>query len=232
MKSSILALAAVGLASAATFPTWPAKSYGKGFMLVINVTDLSRDFADMPVHGLKLDGIHSGAGLLAPTVSEDGDAFFANGSSKGPHGGSGTVQLDISGPYPYGLQIASTPDSSSQFLYGMSIAAGLGSPNFEISYTPRPCSALFAPSLGTFAVCDTGFAAPEHPRLMLQYVENNSHEWYSTDNVPDNCVAVKLVPQCTALTGVQNATYPQNIWDSECYKDVAAIEWSQYDPCW
>lgn len=84
---------------------------------------------------------------------------------------------------------------------------------------------------GTFVVCDIGFEAPVHPRLVVQYVEGTANAEYGKyyeeePNVPEGCVAVKLLPECAELVGEKKGE-GEEIVVSRCYKDVKEITWRE-----
>ncbi|OIW22813.1 hypothetical protein CONLIGDRAFT_638062 [Coniochaeta ligniaria NRRL 30616] len=93
------------------------------------------------------------------------------------------------------------------------------------------CPALQAPQTGTFAVCDQGFEAYAHPKLVLKFVEGVGGDWYLAEHMPENCTAVRLLPQCADLPELDRGAY-EAIPASRCYVDpVAAIDWSKYSAC-
>lgn len=85
MLSTVLSLGALGLAAAAPLesrqvvPHYPPTQQSKGFNLVANVTDPSKDFTP-PINSWFLTGLHVGAGLSdAALNAESGRIFYQNG---------------------------------------------------------------------------------------------------------------------------------------------------------
>lgn len=228
MISTAFTLVLAGVAAAVPFSTqgYAPVSHSKGITFVMNVTDPSTDFKDTPVNGLQLVGVHAGATENAPTVtSNGGESFFATNND--------TIQLANTGSTPYSIFMDET--AVEPFVYNLGINAGYGTPGFGITsgpLNPHPCPMLYAPKAGTFAVCDTGFGAPTHPQLLVQFVEGSMSNWYASENVPANCVAVKLIPQCSAIDPNQATVNYDDIPESQCYDNVTAINWSQLSPCW
>jgi hypothetical protein len=224
-QSLILAAACTAAASPIVArDAYPKSTWSKGFKLVINVTDTALDFADSPVHLLQITPVHVGAGLNAPVPVTNGSTFFTNTVNN-------TVQLEVTGPTPMGIYMSSEPEPGNATLFDIGINNGLGTPGISVfagePMHPIPCHALAAPRPGTFAVCDLGFESYAHPKRVLGFVYQPSDKWYSQENVPDNCVAVKLFPECTGLTSPHG-----DVLETRCYDNVSAIDWSQYQQCY
>lgn len=204
----------------------PATSLSKGFKLIINVTDITKDFKDSPVHGMQLSEIHIGAGLNAPIPLQNGSNFFSSGN--------GTIRLESTASSPYAIDMSDQPEEGDPTLYDLGVNIGTGTKGFSVSSEQahhRRCPALQAPRTGTFAVCDQGFEAYAHPKQVLKFVEGRQGDWYLAEHMPENCTAIRLLPQCTDLPGLDNGTY-EVIPDSQCYVDpVAIVDWSKYSAC-
>lgn len=224
----VLALATAAAASPLAIRDVPTTLRSTGISFVFNVTDQSLDFADNPVHGLYLSGLHVGAGEEAPIPNAGSGIVFYETGPVGVDYANNTIDL-IGGAEPYGLVISSTPDN---FTYGLGINIGDGSPNFALGqgHYYEGCAALTAPIQGSFAVCNTGYVnVPEVPELVLSFVEGPHEGWYDVaENIPANCVAVKLLAECATLD-VDDASYDLgNVFSMPCYESVAAIDWTLY----
>jgi len=205
-----------------------APNLQQGYRLVVNVTDPTTDFPDNPVNGLYISGEHSGAGQEAPTVTTITSAatFYTTETS-----GNYSIQEDISGGEPYGFVQSTTPNpSENDFTYFLGISVGGNTSGFGVPgnpLNPNPCTNAFGPQDGTFVICNDGIVdAPEAPQFVLGYTLS-SGGYYDPENVPDNCVAVKLLPECAALV---NTPISDEV-DSLCYDNVAAIDWSVQPEC-
>jgi len=237
LPAIVLAFAGLAAAAPATIsqfkPSFPPKNTAKGFQLLINVTDISRDFADNPVHGQFVTGFQASGvrRYMVPGPAASANVFFVNGSAEGlPYGWANTL-LDIGGPAPYGVQMDATPTDNA---YGIVVGIGPGTLNVgpASELNPLPCDIFYGAQPGSFAVCDTGFVATYHPKYLIQYFAGRG-SFYNPENIPDNCVPVQLLPGCHSLENAQTATYEiERIWDSVCYDDVASIVWPEYAKCY
>lgn len=213
-------------------------SQSRGFNLIFNVTVPGTDFPGHPIDGLALSAEHVGAGLAAAIAgSTPVDLLYTvNGTIQTGVSGSGTTPgatttlwegLEMTGPaadepfvYPLVLQLmAATPG------LGVPTAANGGGGDDD----GQACLAAFAPLVGTFAVCDTGYVdVPEVPEYEVVFVKGNSTGWYVAQNIPDNCVAVKLLPQCSSDESVGTE---EGVEEVLCYEDVSTIDWSLRQTC-
>ncbi|KAK3369780.1 hypothetical protein B0T24DRAFT_365750 [Lasiosphaeria ovina] len=245
LSATFLALATLAAAS----PITPRQSgnapftWGKAYSLVVNVTDISTDFQSNPVHGLKVVGVHAGAGLNSPTVTfnpeSHGDVFFNSLTDHTVRLSGGTPSLP-----PIGVKLYDNNPSAGNppFLHELGFNFGNGTWGFGASagpLNPRPCPQLWAPLEGTFVVCDRGIEAPTYPRFAVQFVEgqanSGTHKWYQPEpHVPANCVAVKLVPKCATPSENDGKSSNGDVEaeNVQCYPDVGAIQWAEYSECW
>ncbi|KAK3180065.1 hypothetical protein K4F52_008557 [Lecanicillium sp. MT-2017a] len=193
----------------------------QGFRLVVNVTDPATDFTKNPVHGLQLVGIHAGAGIEMITVDKEGATFFSKSDK--------TVNLAITGSTPYGVSQGDEP--VSPLLYGLGIESGKATSGIEVVAPEKTpvCADLRNPRVGSYIVCDHGFSAPEFAQLEVMYLEVSKGV---PSTMPENCVAVKLLPECAPLV-LKDATYDHsNIVDTTCHAGkVAEIDWSKQEYC-
>jgi hypothetical protein len=236
MAAVLLVLALAGFAAASPAgvrgpAAYPPVSVSKTFTLVLNATDPARDtIADTNIQGLRLTGIHAGAGINAPTVTnETGIVFYTNTTESEKTG----IEFDFGFSFPLGFRFFPDTDPA-KLLVGIGLNIGYGTDGLGILADPRPCPAVFTPEHGTFILCDRGFSAPSHPRLLLQFVKGSDEKWYESENVPAECIPVKLVPQCAAVPELPDGFEfnDTRVIESRCYKDVASIQWSQYSQCW
>ncbi|KAK3389859.1 hypothetical protein B0H63DRAFT_464440 [Podospora didyma] len=218
-------------------------TWSKAWSLVVNVTDISTDFPNYPIHGRKVVSIHSGAGLNTPTVTKEfsagADIFFNSETDRTVRrSGSGSPTLP-----PLGLVEYNNPSIDGEHVHALGVNFGPGTPGFGMSagpLNPRPCPHLWAPQEGTFVVCDRGIEAPGGiARYAVQFVDGEANSaprnYYAPEpNVPSNCVAVKLIPQCEtpAPEDGQSSQGNVTVGSAQCYPDVASINWSQYAECW
>lgn len=222
-----LGLAGFSMASRAVTRQSAPISQSKGFALILNVTTPGTDFTDFPINGLGLSAEHVGAGL---------DALVPNTATAGSrleflYTINDTVQNGVDSSAWEGMRMESAAtDDPYVHVVVLQIeqpTVGFGVPTLS-STSGQPCLALFAPLNGTFAICNSGINAPEAPQYYAVFVEGDSMDWYATENIPDNCVAVKLLPQC-----VTDDMYENNagIEDVLCYENVSSIDWSQQELC-
>ncbi|KAK3938995.1 hypothetical protein QBC46DRAFT_342929 [Diplogelasinospora grovesii] len=204
----------------------------KGFRLVVNVTDPSTDFKDTPVNGMKLIGVHVGAGLDAPSVSSTYSPVFFQPNNN-------TIQMATGSVAPWGIVMSDSPSdpTASPFVYDLGINIGGGTNGFGVPTNPLnavyPCPAAYAPKTGTFAVCDMGFDAYAHPRLLVRFIEGETKGWYDEpENVPHNCVAVKLLPECARLDLGEAKGQEGEVWDTLCYQNLRNVDWSRMKACY
>lgn len=201
-------------------------STSKSFQLVFNVTIPGTDFVDAPVNGVSVTQEHVGAGIdaLVPVVTGSTaiDLLYTSND---------TIQNGINSTSWQGLRMGTTAVTGNDYLYGLDLFIGSPTTGFGIPVslgTGQSCIAAYAPLTGTFAVCDIGISAPEVPQYPLYFVEGDSTDWYAAENVPDNCVAVKLLPQCSSETDYDDVDGVEEVL---CYEDVDSIDWSQQELC-
>lgn len=227
IATTVFSLGFAGLTMASPVVTRQSApiAQSKSFALILNVTTPGADFADHPINGLGVTTEHVGAGL---------DALVPNTATGSPYEFlytvNDTVQNGVGSSAWEGMELepasTDTPYVHSIVMQIEQPTVGFGVPTSSSS--GQSCLALFAPLTGTFAVCNSGVNAPESPQYYVVFVEGDSTDWYATENVPNNCVAVKLLPQC-----VTDDTYENNAGVEEvlCYENVGAIDWSQQGVC-
>lgn len=220
--------AAAGIVSASPLQV-PTISHQPVVRFIINVTDPTTDFHDVTVNGLKLTGQHVAAGVQEPTVDIDGLYFYTTSDD--------TVQWAVDGDTPKGLTSnygGSDPDNSDgdASLQTLAIEDGSSTTGFSV-FTPEDhpvCTRLNGPDDdGSFVVCDHGVdGIPNYARFEVKY-----HGAFDGD-LPKNCIAVNLLPQCEPGAGDLNgATYNHdNLIDTPCHPgQVIDIDWSKQPQC-
>ncbi|KAK7926690.1 hypothetical protein PG985_003688 [Apiospora marii] len=231
MLSTVLSLSALGLAAAAPLesrqvvPHYPPTQQSKGFNLVANVTDPSKDFTP-PVNGWFLTGLHVGAGLSdAALSSESGRIFYQNGTAEETrYNQAHTLSDGGTPPFPYGIAVADAADEGG--LHGISINAGTGGAGVQLAQFPEHYPILRTPSPGTYVACNQTEPYYQKNFITVRAVYGN------VSRVPDDCVAITLVPQCAELPALPAGSLASHEFANEvnCYEDVASIKWSEYGP--
>ncbi|KAJ6438351.1 oxidoreductase CipA-like [Purpureocillium lavendulum] len=231
MIASALALSLVGLAAASPIterqvtPHYPATEVSKGFHLVVNVTDPSRDF-EPSIQNSYIASIHTGAGLaLVGNVpsTQNARVFYQNGTSEEKRTGRSNVITDSgTPPFPSGLKL--TKDKGSD-VSTADLNAGSGSPGVGLAAFPSPYSYLYPE---TWLACNESlpYYQGQHFIIFKQIPQA------SADKAPAECVPVRLLPECTELNDLPDGSYSSHEWaiEDRCYKDVKSIKWSEYGP--
>lgn len=212
-----------------------AISTAKTFNLVLNVTVPGTDFANAPVDNVFLSTEHVGAGHTALVPSPSG----ITGAVDLAYTVNRTIQDGLNPNFWESFTMGSAPDVEGEDTYSIELVVG-SKVEFGVTITDdddddevdgtSSCLAVSS-SLknGTFAICDSDFNAPEAPQYSLYFVQGGDGEdWYTTENVPENCVAVKLLPQCSSSDEFDDSDEVQEVF---CYEDVASIDWSQQSLC-
>lgn len=205
-------------------------SSAKTFHLVLNVTIAGTDFAgNASLNKVFLGTEHVGAGHTALVPSLSG----AGGAVDLAYTVNSTIQDGLSPNYWESFYMGSSPDQGSEDLYAVELIIGseaeFGVSIIDDEVGDTDCLAVSSSvKNGTFAICNQGFDAPEAPQYSLYFVQGESADWYAVDNVPDNCVAVKLLPQCSSSDEFDDSEEVQEVL---CYEDVASIDWSRQAVC-
>ncbi|KHN99360.1 uncharacterized protein MAM_03058 [Metarhizium album ARSEF 1941] len=232
MTKTLLALSLMGLASAfPPQPAWPATTQAKGFRLVVNVTDLSRDLSP-PIHGTYVTGAHYGVQTDAVVAGEEhryGRIFFVNGTAKEASADNATTIWTDWDTYK-SWRIDRAPAAPGT-LSEVTMSGGRGDRGIGVTHYEGPL-AFLTPE--TYAVCpdalpvggtqrvirhaDAGTTRPEDP-------SPGSH-------VPRGCAPVRLLPECADLLplsprGGSPIDYRFAV-RSACYKNATGIDWTKY----
>lgn len=231
--SAIVGLASLAAASpiigSRDTPTaTPPTSKSQGFQLVVNVTDLSRDFSPS-IHQTYINGIHVGAGLSLLGVGSKTDhprTFYINGTALEFHFANSTVLSDAgTPPTPWGLRLARDQGSdtaSTAHLDAGPGARGVGLTRWSVPYT------FMYPE--TYAVCNE--TVPYYAGRPFLVVKQFALGLRGPEAIPGNCVPVRLFAQCAELDDLPEGSLFSHefAYETECYEDVAAIEWPKYRP--
>lgn len=232
--STILGLATlataspIGLFSRDTPTDTPPTSRSKGFNLVVNATDLSRGFSSS-VHQKYVNSIHVGAGqaLLGIGSKENNPrTFYINGTALEFHFAKSTVISDSGTPLsPWGISLtkdSGSNSSSTAHLNGGPGATGIGLTRWSVPYT------FLYPEM--YAICDEPLAYYGGKHFMVVKQFNLGGEGPGV--MPSNCVPVRLFAQCTKLNDLPQGSISSHefAYETECYDDVAGIEWPKYRP--
>ncbi|KAK8128881.1 hypothetical protein PG984_009989 [Apiospora sp. TS-2023a] len=232
MFSTVLSLGALGLAAAAPLesrqvvPHYPPTQQSKGFTLIANVTDPSKDFTP-PVNGWLLSGLHVGAGLNDASLSSQvGRIFYQNGTAEETrYNQAHTLSDGGTPPFPWGIAVDAATDAAG-VLHGISINAGSGQAGVQLAQFPEHYPILRTPAQpGTYVACNQTEPYYRQNFITVRAVYDNLP-------VPDECVAITLVPQCAELPALPAGSLASHEFANEvnCYADVAAIKWSEYGP--
>jgi hypothetical protein len=236
MVSSALSLglmaaltAASPLASRQVVPNYPPTSTSQGFHLVVNVTDPSADF-DPPINNQYVTSIHVGPPLNLVGVSPTaGRIFYQNGTAEEVRYGQSTVISDgATPPSPFGLSLA--PDEGSDVVSTARLDAGPGTTGIVLSRFPEPYVFLLPQ---TYLACKEFVEYYQSEFIIIKQADVSIDEDGSINyNVPDNCAAVRLLPECTELNELPDDAYSSHefAYHSQCYEDVSELVWSEYGP--
>lgn len=236
MYSAISLGVLAGLATASplvprqTVPNYPSTSTSKGFHLVVNVTDPATDFSP-PINNYYVNGIHIGPPFaLLGVTPEPGRIFYQNGTFQEIYYAQSTIISDAAiPPSPFGLSLQ--PDADSDVVSTGHLDGGPGTPGVGLSRFPEPYVFL-RPE--TFIACNESipyyqgqhFVIIKHAPVTVD--EDGTIEY----NVPAECIAVRLLPECTELNELPDDAYSSHEFaaDSQCYDDVSELVWSDYGP--
>ena len=237
MIACALTLGLVGLTVASpiaerqVYPHYPETSLSKGFHLVINVTDDCKDF-NPHIQNTYIASIHTGAGLALVGNSADVEVarvFYQNGTAQEKRDNEMTTITDGGTPlFPSGLQLFKETDSDVAST--VNLDAGPGSKGVGISSFPEPY-AFLTPE--TYAACNQSLPYYQDKYfIILKQVTTVDDNGGVHVNIPDGCVAVRLLPECTQLNDLPSGSYSSHEFaiEDRCYQDVKSIKWSDYGP--
>jgi hypothetical protein len=236
---------AIGLAGLAGFATamptveravaaeHPASNRSSGFTLVVNVTDLAKDFTP-PIHLSYIASIHTGAGeaLVGITPNETiGRLFYQNGTETQVKENKTNILTDGgTPPTPQGFQLY--PDGPSQaesetVSYG-ALNFGPGNPGIFIPSTPKEYAYVLPE---TFVACNESLAYYSGRYFItIKHVNATTDaQGVKTTKIPEACIAVRLIPQCATLNVLPADAFASHEYavETTCYNDVASINWQK-----
>jgi hypothetical protein len=218
-------LAAVVSAGQISAKAPPSLSKSRGFHLVINVTDPSKDFSPS-VQGQQIVAWHMLAVFnRAMPVPRDGDIFYQNGTASERDGWHSALLTELA-TNTASLNI----DWSNSTKHDMHVDIGSHEIGLQISeYGGYPFVSPFEPAsnITTFVVC----------KETVQWVSRNETDKFlaldlllgSVDEngkfalrVPENCTPVKLLPRCAKLPDVPEGSRASHEFAQEvpCFEDV------------
>ena len=237
--TSILALGLFGFASSSPLESrkakakasYPAESTSKGFNLIVNVTDSSLDFKPS-INNYFVTTIHVGAGLnLVGVNNETGPVFYQNGTQKEWKNNKATVLFDSGQPLtPAGISLAK--DKGQSDISTASLNFGPGTPGVQLTSSSFKYSFLLP---GTYLACKQKldyYQGKEFIIIKESKSKVKSGDDYKKKDVPKDCVPIRLIPECAKLEDLPAGSFASHDYalDSQCYKDVSKIKWSQYGP--
>ncbi|CRK33002.1 hypothetical protein BN1708_005954, partial [Verticillium longisporum] len=202
MRNTAFLVGLAGLTSASPLAvrqtSYPQKSTSSGFTLVVNVTNPAADFCESINH-YTLSSIHVGAGqALAAISTGSARVWYVNGTQQEISESKGTVVTDGgTPPFPNGIDIAEAEDSVS----AVRVDAGDGTKGVQLTSGSEPYAYLTAPVIGSYIVCNESVPYYQGRKfLLLKHAETEiNEEGESESNIPEDCVAIRLVPQCAKL---------------------------------
>jgi hypothetical protein len=230
--AAVLGLATAAVAAPANIvPNYPPHQLSQGFRLVVNVTDKAQDLKPS-VQGLYVNSIHVGAGLnVAGVGAKDvSNIFYQNGTAAEYRFGAATTITDEATPLtPFGLSL--TKNAGSDTLSSANINGGAGTPGVQISQFPE---AFLFLEPETFVICNNPLEYYQDQKFLVveQAATTISSAGAIEKNIPEGCAPVRLVPECATLESLPAGSYASHEFalQSECYADVASINWSLYGP--
>ncbi|KAG8417954.1 hypothetical protein J3459_006149 [Metarhizium acridum] len=227
MKKVLLALGFLGLASASPIESaWPETTHARGFRLVVNVTDLSRDF-NPPVHNTYITGVHYGAMTDAVVPDQDfkiARIFFVNGTQEEADADTATTiwaDWDIYESWKRSLELGS--ETLSEVL----MSGGDGEKGIGIRHYKSPF-AFLTPE--TYVACRQVLPIGGEQVVIKQAKTTFPPNGSPNHNIPKDCAPVRLLSECAELLPLS----PRARFDyrfavqSQCYKNVTGIDWTKY----
>ncbi len=217
-------LAALTAASPAAQP-YPTKQRSPGFRLVINITDLARDFSPS-IQYTYLTTIHTGAAQNLLGIGDDSTSriFYINGTATEFMIGQATTISDgATPPVPFGFTLH--PDAEGSPMSTAHLDAGLGDKGYVLTRFPVPYVFL-APE--QMAIC---YESVPYYKDQLLYILKQLN-WSISKVLPDNCAPVRLMAECADLDKLppNSIASHDHVYEAECYKSVKSIEWTKYAP--
>lgn len=233
LLGGFVSLLGLGLASPLSArQRYPERTYSKGFKLVVNVTDTSRDF--MPsIQNNCISSIHVGAGQSLIGVGTDADGarvFYQNGTAREVKLAESTVISDGGlPPIPFGISFSA--DEGSSALSTAHLNAGPGTQGVGTTRDPVPYAFLYP---DTYAVCNESipYYQGEYFLILKQLNASPDQSKSRRDQIPNACAPVRLLAECAPLNSLPPNSFASHEYaeESGCYTNVAAIDWKEFPP--
>lgn len=245
MQFTIIALGLATLAISAPTtrrqsPHNPPTSSSQAFKLVANVTDPALDFSPSIKNWL-VQGYHTGAGtnaaVLAPfdAATNPGRIFYENGTAQDQAYHSTTLLTDagsLPGPFSWEVQSPTEFDAVYPAQHHVTISIGEPTPAYIASFPVVYPTVQNGLGQGTFVACkDTLPTLGTVVTVNYAYAtfEGSDGGYEYNANIPEGCVPIALIPQCSVLDPSSEASHEFALVE-RCYEDVAAINWPEYGP--
>ncbi|TAQ86462.1 hypothetical protein B7494_g5214 [Chlorociboria aeruginascens] len=148
--------------------------------------------------------------LVQNTTVDSGRIFYVNGTAEEVRYNSADLLSDGGTPlFPWGVWI-NEPNAAGE--QTVSVNAGIGQTGLGLTQFPDPISEL----RGLWYACNN--TLEYGPAIQLLSKETGAP-------TPAGCADITLLPQCSVGSGMAQE-FPN---ESECYEDVAGIDWTYYN---
>ncbi|RYO74902.1 hypothetical protein DL764_010646 [Monosporascus ibericus] len=226
------AVSAVPLSSRQV-PNYPVSSTSLGFKLVANVTGPAKDLTPS-VNGRYFSTIHTGAGMNDAVLEVDGGrVFYLNGTASEIRYNEGHVLTD-GGLYSWGIYVQGEDETGREGKHEVTVNVGSGTQGVGITRHPEPYAYLSWPAVGAFAACNQfePYYQKNYTTIRFAYDEWNDETALPERDIPEGCVAIRLIPECATLEELPEGSQASHEFSqpTRCYDDVSAIDWTQYGP--
>lgn len=222
LAKTLLGLA--GMVSAAPLSDrvpYTSTLWAKAFVLVANVTDLSRDL-NPSIHLQMLTGVHDSAGSQVGTLtSGPGRIFYENGTDDA----IGVIS-DSNGNYPSSMILQRTNNDPHGGDYLETVGLTFGDAENGIGIRPAdqtPWPELYTPDDGIFVACDEAGPEPGHPLHPVLFAR-----FTDSQQIPISCAPITLLAQCATLRKVPSGA-PYNhdyVRSIRCYGNASVVDWN------
>lgn len=215
LSKTFLAAAMATLASAAAIPTAPTPLSSIGITLMMRVVDPDTDFSP-PVDNVFLSSAHIGAAMdaVVPATADhpEGRVFWVNGTDEEIQGKQGRLMTD-SGSFAQGW--AMNKDGNT-LVSPVTLLPGLRNPGVTVT---NDGLAFLQPE--DYMACKRPF--PVGGQTAVELFQRDTRD---NAQLPDDCIKVKLIPQCADLPPLQDgADYNRDLARfSRCYADAKSVQ--------
>ncbi|KAK4441925.1 hypothetical protein QBC34DRAFT_364615 [Podospora aff. communis PSN243] len=251
--TTLLGLAALAAAAPAPTslpepPTYPHPPYttATAFRLIVNVTDLSKDFSPS-IHNSEIFAYPIPSGAARPGLAQPGagNIFYQwhdpNSGVRFPEFGGQLLTEGLRGPDTVmGLRKAIAGvgvDRVPMELDTVRAEDGrLGDSSMQVSpggYFPHVAAGELSGLRFTFAVCNATVVTPRQGAMGFLGLEF-FYDRVNAAPIPEGCVPVRLIPECQegglheVPAGSKAEVYHRESKPVRCYEDVKAIDWEKY----